>query len=169
MLRITCIFVLFALVGCGGGEPIGTDAGAGAAPEPQTGAPAGDSGESTPAVSAPAPAATEAATGAALEAATEAAPAAAAAPPVVQSCLDLVAQTQYAQAVPVCLEAQIIDPTNARVQAALDKAKAEAAGLDAASAAAAAKADAAVGEATGAAEGAIDDAAGAAKGALPRY
>lgn len=56
--------------------------------------------------------------------------------PQVQGCLDLIGQGEFSQALPVCLEAARLDPTNMDVQAALAKAKTEMAGLDAATGAA---------------------------------
>ncbi len=46
--------------------------------------------------------------------------------PSVTGCLDLVRQSQFADAVPVCIKAAGIDPENADVQAALSKAQSEA-------------------------------------------
>lgn len=82
--------------------------------------------------------------------------------PQVSSCLGLVGSGAFARAVPVCLEAAAIDPDNAKVQAALVKAQAEAA----AGGAAASAANAASGAAAGQAAGAADAASGAAANAL---
>lgn len=49
----------------------------------------------------------------------------------VQSCLDLVGQEQYADAVPACLAAVERAPESERAQAALDQARAGLAGVDA--------------------------------------
>ena len=43
----------------------------------------------------------------------------------IESCLGLVASREYADAVPICLDAAAIDPGNTEVQAALQEAQAE--------------------------------------------
>jgi hypothetical protein len=67
--------------------------------------------------------------------------------PKVQSCLDLVSQSQFQQALPVCLAALNVDPDNQQVQDAVAKARTEAAKLAAAEAAGSAAAEGAAGEA----------------------
>ena len=69
----------------------------------------------------------------------------------ISTCLRLVKNGAYAEALPVCLEAAAIDPENAKVQAALAKSQAEAA-VDGSIAAAQAEAQAEV-------DGSIDSAA----------
>ena len=56
--------------------------------------------------------------------------------PQVERCLDLVRQTAFERALPVCLEALELDPENQQVQAALDQATAEVARIEGAGAAA---------------------------------
>ena len=67
--------------------------------------------------------------------------------PNVQSCLDLISQSQFQQALPVCLAALNVDPDNQQVQDAVAKARTEAAKLAAAEAAGSAAAEGAAGEA----------------------
>jgi hypothetical protein len=45
--------------------------------------------------------------------------------PAVQGCLDLVAQAQWAQALPLCIQAAQVAPDNAEVQGALAQARSE--------------------------------------------
>jgi hypothetical protein len=67
--------------------------------------------------------------------------------PKVQGCLDLIRQSKYQEALPVCLAALKIDPDNKQVQDAVDKARAETAKVAAAEAASQAAGEAAAGEA----------------------
>jgi len=67
--------------------------------------------------------------------------------PKVQSCLDLISQSQFQQALPVCLAALNVDPDNQQVQDAVAQARTEAAKLAAAEAAGSAAAEGAAGEA----------------------
>ena len=76
--------------------------------------------------------------------------------PKVQGCLDLIRQSKYQEALPVCLAALKVDPGNQQVQDAVDKARAETAKMAAAEAAsqavgegAAEQATSKLGEATG--------------------
>jgi hypothetical protein len=76
--------------------------------------------------------------------------------PKVESCLDLIRQAKFQQALPVCLAALAIDPDNQQVRDAVDQARAETAKLAAAEAAggaavegAADEASSKLGEATG--------------------
>ncbi len=76
--------------------------------------------------------------------------------PKVQSCLDLIGQSQFQQALPVCLAALNIDPDNQQVQDAVAQARTETAKLAAAETAGAAAGEGAaeeaaskLGEATG--------------------
>jgi hypothetical protein len=122
-------------------------------------------GQATPPVEAPA------ATGAAQPAVppTPEPPAAeAAADPQAQSCLDLVASAQFAEAVPVCTAALAANPADQAVKSALAQAQAEAAKTAAAGAAAGAAAEAATGAAAGEAAGAAAGAAGEAAGSMPK-
>jgi hypothetical protein len=73
------------------------------------------------------------------------------------SCLVLVSQAKFSEALPVCTAALQIDPDNTAVQAALDTAKTESATT---------AADAAVGSATGEASSRVDDLTGAALGGV---
>jgi len=73
--------------------------------------------------------------------------------PEVQSCLDLVGQARFREAVPVCLRAVEAAPGNAEVKQALDRAQREVATSEAGQAAESAK-EAAESEAGKAAEGA---------------
>jgi hypothetical protein len=69
--------------------------------------------------------------------------------PQAQRCLDLVRQSKFQEAVPVCLAALDVDPDNAQVKQALDQARTEAAKLAAAEAAAGSEAASELGEAAG--------------------
>ena len=133
MVRLILVMAAFALVACGDAETGQT----GSAPEAEA-----------PAVSATAPRAATAPRSAE-------APVSAVAPGTtdvnVQRCLDLVAQSRFAGALPVCLQALQADPDNADVQAAVERARAEAQGA-----------------VTGAAGGALQKATSAAQGALPQ-
>jgi hypothetical protein len=127
MVRLAFVISVFALFACSGSdEGRTTDAG-----DAQRVDAAGM--ERTAAPKAPEPAAT-----------TEV-------DPKVQSCLDLVRQAEYQQALPVCLAALKIDPDNQQVRDAVDQARAEAAKLAAAEAVGGAAEDATskLGEATG--------------------
>ena len=128
MKRLAVIISVFALVACGGT----------------------DSGQTT-----------EAGGGPDVSAAGEVSPAAPEAPgievavdPNVQSCLDLVRQTKFQEALPVCLAALDVDPDNQQVSDAVDQARTETAKVAAAEA---------VGQA--AAEGTAEDAASQLEGA----
>jgi hypothetical protein len=67
--------------------------------------------------------------------------------PKVQSCLDLIGDAKYKEALPVCLAALEVDPGNQQVQDAVNKARSETAKLAAAEAASEAAGDAAAEEA----------------------
>jgi len=114
MSKVLFVISLMGLLACGTGES-----------DPGTAGIASD----TPPVSAVAPAAKKAEVvkideGAVVEGEQADVEADAA---VVRSCIDLVASGDFKGALPVCLEAASIDPQNAEVQAALAKAKTEAA------------------------------------------
>jgi len=68
--------------------------------------------------------------------------------PKVQGCLDLIRQSKYQEALPVCLAALKVDPGNQQVQAAVDKAQAETAKMAAAEAATQAAGEGAADQAT---------------------
>jgi hypothetical protein len=68
--------------------------------------------------------------------------------PKVQGCLDLIRQSKYQEALPVCLAALKVDPDNQQVQDAVDKARAETAKLAAAEAASQAVGEGAAEQAT---------------------
>jgi hypothetical protein len=68
--------------------------------------------------------------------------------PKVQGCLDLIRQSEYQEALPMCLAALNIDPGNQQVQDAVDKAKAETAKMAAAEAASQAAGEGAAEQAT---------------------
>jgi hypothetical protein len=129
MIRLALTIFVLALLACGGSDTAQTDT----------------------ATSAAAPEAAEAATPSGAEAAAPAAPA----NPQAASCLALVSQAKFSDAVPVCMAALKIDPDNAAVQGALHTAKAESASTAASGAAdaAAAGANSALGDATGGALG----------------
>jgi hypothetical protein len=95
MIRLIVTIFVFAVLACGGSDTGQTEAAGGAAP----------GGESASAPDMPEPSVTV--------------------DPKVQGCLDLIRQSKYQQALPVCLAALKIDPGNEQVQAAVDKAKAE--------------------------------------------
>jgi hypothetical protein len=59
----------------------------------------------------------------------------------IESCLGLVASGEFADAIPICLDAAAIDPENNEVQAALDEAQAKVAEAGASAAAQAAAAE----------------------------
>jgi len=116
MKRLLVTLSVLALAACGGSETGQT---------PTT-------GEAAPVEAAPAAKAPQA-SAAAPQAAAEATP-----DPQVQSCLDLIAAGSFEQALPVCLAALKIDPTNQQVRDAVDQARAETAKLSASAAAEAA-------------------------------
>ena len=62
---------------------------------------------------------------------------------------------------PICATALKLDPTNTKLQSAVEKSQAQVAGLGDAK-------DAAMGSASAKADGAVDDAAAAAKDAMPK-
>jgi len=106
MMRLIVTIFVFAVLACGGSDTA------------QTGdaAPAGSSGgEMAAAPDTPEPSVTV--------------------DPKVQGCLDLIGQSKYQEALPVCLAALKIDSGNEQVQAAVDKAQAETAKMAAAEAA----------------------------------
>ncbi len=76
--------------------------------------------------------------------------------PQVTSCLDLVSQGRYSEAVAPCMAALRIDPDNNEVQEALETAKAKAAEASAAAAAAQESAEQAKQDAAGRAADALD-------------
>ena len=122
MMRLVVIISVFALFACGGS----------------------DSGQTT-----------EAGGGAAVSAAGEGSPAAPETPaievavdPNVQSCLDLIRQTKFQEALPVCLAALDVDPSNQQVRAAVDQARTETAKVAAAEAAGQAAAEGAAADVT---------------------
>jgi hypothetical protein len=101
MKRIAIAFVVLGLAACGGSESGDTAT----APE---GSPAA---------------------GATAQEGTGAAGGSAATSPTAQRCLDLVREAKFAEAVPVCTRAAGMDPEDARVQEALQTARAKAAEL----------------------------------------
>lgn len=131
MKILVTISVLALLLACGGSDS-GQDS-AGSAETPPVAAANGGGAPTPEAPSAPA----------AAEPSTD---------PQVQSCLDLVRDGQYQQAVPVCLAALKIDPNNQQVKSALARAQTQTASAadaqDAATAAAGAAADSAQGDAS---------------------
>jgi len=141
-MRLALTFFVLVLLACGGSDTAQTgdaDAAKTAAATPETAA--ADEPSTPPVAAAPSgaePAAVE--------------------PPVnlkAVSCLALVSQTKFQEALPVCTAALQIDPDNTAVQAALDTAKGESA---------TAAADAAVGSATDEASSRVNDLTGAALG-----
>ena len=137
-MRLALMIVILALVACGGSDTAKTDTAKTAVETPK--AAGGDAPAKAPVAAAPAgePAAPEPA-----------------ANPDAQSCLDLVSQAKFQEALPVCMAALRIDPENAAVQEALSTAKAESAS---------AAAGAAVGGAAGDAKSALGDVTGGALG-----
>ena len=114
MARLAIIISVFALLACGGSDSGQTGDASGVPPVEAT----MDETAAVPPVpepAVPAPAATV--------------------DPKVQSCLDLISQSQFQQALPVCLAALAIDPDNQQVQDAVAQAQAETAKLAAAEAA----------------------------------
>jgi len=137
-MRLALTIIVLALLACGGSDTAqtgGTDAAA-------TAETAGADAPAAPPVAA-APEGSEPA--------TPEPPA----NPQAQSCLDLVSQANFQQAIPVCMAALRIDPDNATVQEALSTAKAESAtaAADAAAGSAAEEAGSRLGEVTGGALG----------------
>jgi hypothetical protein len=135
MVRLAIVMSVFALLACGGSETSQT----------------GDAGDAAP-------------MGAAVEekAAPEMEKPAAVVNPKAQSCLDLISQEEWQQALVVCLAALKIDPDNQELQDAVKTARTEGAKFAAQEAAGAA--------AEGAAEGAAEDATsklGEATGGMP--
>jgi len=132
MVRLAIVISVFALLACGGSETSQTGDAGGAPPVEA----AVDETADVPAV----PAVTV--------------------DPKVQSCLDLIRQAEFQQALVVCLAALEIDPDNQQVQDAVATARAEAAKMAAAEAAGGAAAEGAADEATsklGEATGGIPD------------
>ena len=130
MTRLIVTIFAFAVLACGGSDTVQTGEAGGAA------APSG----SPSASDAPEPSVTV--------------------NPKVQSCLDLIRQLNYQEALPVCLAALEIDPDNQQVQDAVDKARAEAAKMAAAEAATQAAGEGAADEAAsklGGATGGLTD------------
>lgn len=118
MIRLIVTIFVFAMLACGGSDTA------------QTGdaAPAGSSGgEMAAAPDTPEPPATV--------------------DPKVQGCLDLIRQSKFQEALPVCLAALKVDPGNEQVQTAVEKAQAETAKAAALEAATEAAGDAAADEA----------------------
>jgi hypothetical protein len=130
MMRLALTIFVLALLACGGSDTAKT----------------GDADAEKTAAAAPA--ADTAAPVAASPSGTGAAAPEAPANPQAESCLSLVSQAKFQEALPVCMAALRIDPDNEAVQTALATAKAESA---------TAAADAAVGSAT-------DEAGSAVKG-----
>ena len=127
MARLAIIISVFALLACGGSDSSQTGDASGVPPAEAT----MDDTAAVPPVpepAVPAPAATV--------------------DPKVQSCLDLIGQSQFQQALPVCLAALNVDPNNQQVQDAVSKARTETAKLAAAEAAGSAAAEGAAEEAT---------------------
>jgi type IV secretory pathway VirB10-like protein len=113
MVRLAITISVFTLLACGGSDTAQT----------------GDAGDVPPVEAA----AVEQADIPAVPMPTEPMPAATAAPEV-QSCLDLIRQSEFQQALPVCLAALAIDPDNQQVQDAVAQAREETAKLAAAEA-----------------------------------
>jgi hypothetical protein len=129
----------------------------------------GDTGEGTTSGDEPAPVSAQKAGAPAAPAPTPEAAKAAPADPQVQSCLDLVAEAKFSEAVPVCTAALRSHPGNAEVKKALAEAQAGVAKLADAKGAAAAAAQGAASDAQGAADAAASDAASkAVEGAMPK-
>jgi hypothetical protein len=118
MMRLIVTVFVFAVLACGGSDTAPTGE---AAPEGAAG------GEMAAAPDTPEPPATV--------------------DPKVQGCLDLIRQSKYQEALPVCLAALKIDPGNQQVQDAVEKAQTETAKLAAAEAATEAAGGAAADEA----------------------
>ena len=128
MVRLIVTFLVFAMLACGGSD---TDqAGAGAEPVGAGGAEpvAASGGERASVPETPEPSVTV--------------------DPKVQGCLDLIRQSKYQEALPVCLAALNVDPDNQQLRDAVDTARAETAKLAAAKAASQAAGEGAAEEAT---------------------
>lgn len=134
MLRLAVIASLLAFVACGSGD-------------------SGKTGGEAPSVSSEG--------GGAAEAPTIDMGKASQVPSEVTSCLSLVKEAKYKEAIQACLAAADVDPDNNDVSAALEKARNEQAKVMAADAAAGA-----AGQAQGAAAGAASEATGSATDAL---
>ena len=106
MMRLIVTFFVFAMLACGGSDTAQT-------------------GDDAPVE----------ARGGQMAAAPETPEPSATVDPKVQGCLDLIRQSKFKEALPVCLAALKVDPDNKQVQAAVEKAKAETAKLAAAEAA----------------------------------
>ena len=118
MMKLIVTIFVFAVLACGGSDTGQTGDAGGAALR----------GESANASGTPEPSATV--------------------DPKVQGCLDLIRQSEYQEALPVCLAALKVDPDNQQVQDAVDKARAETAKLAAAEAASQAVGEGAAEQAT---------------------
>jgi hypothetical protein len=118
MRRLAITLSMLALLACGGTDTAQTS-GSEALP------PVSAAGEAAPALEIPEP-----------TSAPELAP-------EVASCLDLIRQQRFQQALPVCLAALEVDPDNLEVQAAVEQARTEAGKLAAAEAAESASGEAA--------------------------
>ena len=118
MRRLAVTLSMLALLACGGTDTAQTSGSEGLLP-------VSAAGETAPAPEIPEPTA-------ALEAAPE-----------VASCLNLIRQQRFQEALPTCLAALEIDPDNVEVQAAVEQAQSEAAKLAAAETAGSAPSEAA--------------------------
>lgn len=147
MERRMLVIALFALVACGSGDTASERTTATAPPPSATG---GSAAPSPPPVAAAQPAAEEAEM-----------------PRESERCLELIAQASFHRALQVCLEALALDPDNEKVQAAVERAKAETGKVAEAAEKAAGAATDAVEDAAGGAQGAADDALGAATERMP--
>jgi hypothetical protein len=143
-LKISLLSLSLLALACGGGESTPS----GEAPDVST------QGSEAAAPAAPKPAAQATApTGAPTAAAPSAAP-----DPQAVSCLDLVSRSRFQEAIAPCTAAVAANPHDAELKAALDKAKAQAAGVANAKAAAGATAQGAANEAVDAAKSKADSA-----------
>jgi type IV secretory pathway VirB10-like protein len=138
MVRLAVMIFVLALFACGDSDTGTTGDATGAAPMAAT----SPEGAKAPEAPPPAPAVT--------------------ANPQAQSCLDLIGQAKFQQALPICIAALEIDPSNQQLEAAVETARAESASLLAAEAAgqaavegAAEDASAKLGEAAGGAAGGL--------------
>ena len=122
MVRLIVTSFVFAVLACGGSDTAQTGTADGAAPAAATG------GERASVPETPEPSVMV--------------------DPKVQGCLDLIRQSKYQEALPVCLAALNIDPGNQQLQDAVDQARAETAKLAAAEAASQAVGEGAAEEAT---------------------
>lgn len=153
MRRIAVVLSILALAACGGRE---TESTATQKATPPVGTRSEPAAPAAPAPTAQAPAPTTQAPAEPMGMAS----------PQSQRCLDLVAAGEYTQALPICTAAYAQNPSDPGVQAALERARAEAAKTAAAGAAAQSAAGEAAAGAMGAAEGAQKAAEGAAEGAV---